>query len=208
MESTRTAENRIDFKDEGRIQAPDILFTERLMLRPLCPTDAAALFDACTSDAEVTRYLTWTAHVDVSETVEYIRQCRENGGQSGFVWIVMSRSDRKIMGVVECRVQDDAAALGYLFGREWWGKGYAREAVGAIADWAETVPQVRVLWGYCDTENAASKALLRKLGFRYYCVMPEKIICPALSEGEREALCFTRDVRRRAEPEEILRASA
>jgi ribosomal-protein-alanine N-acetyltransferase len=208
MEAGTTAPNRDLPPDHGQIRAKKIIFTERLVLRPLHQIDASALFDACTSDPEVTRYLTWAAHRDVSETIEYIKQCQENSGQSGFVWVVSARESGALIGVVECRIQDDAAAFGYLFGRAWWGRGYAKEAVGAVAGWVETIPQVRVLWAYCDTANAASKRLLGNLGFQFYCVMPEKIICPALSEGEREAHCYTRETRRQAMPQQVLRATA
>lgn len=208
MGTSTTAQNHIEAPDDVCIRMRRIFFTERLILRPLYRSDAPALFKACTSDPEVTRYLTWTTHVNVSETDEYIKQCHENGGQAGFVWAVVLKDRGELAGLVDCRIQEGAAALGYLFSRGCWGKGYAKEAVGAVTDWLETIRQLTVLWAYCDTENASSKGLLARLGFKFYCVMPEKIICPALSESEREAHCFTRAVPRITMPQQDRRASA
>ena len=42
--------------------------TERLILRRFETSDAQAMFDNWASDDEVTKYLTWPTHADVSVT--------------------------------------------------------------------------------------------------------------------------------------------
>ena len=43
--------------------------TERLILRRFELSDARAMYDNWASDGEVTKYLTWPTHADVSVTV-------------------------------------------------------------------------------------------------------------------------------------------
>ena len=55
--------------------------------------------------------------------------------------------------------------LGYWIGRKYWGQGYGTEAIGALVDYAfRTYPAERVGAGVFH-DNAASRALLEKLGF-------------------------------------------
>jgi RimJ/RimL family protein N-acetyltransferase len=55
--------------------------------------------------------------------------------------------------------------LGYWIGRSHWGRGYATEAVAALADYAfRTYPQDRIGAGVFE-DNPASRRVLEKLGF-------------------------------------------
>ena len=55
--------------------------------------------------------------------------------------------------------------LGYWIGRKYWGQGYGTEAIGALVDFAfRNYPAERVGAGVFH-DNAASRALLEKLGF-------------------------------------------
>lgn len=55
--------------------------------------------------------------------------------------------------------------LGYALGRDYWGKGYASEAAGAVVDFAfETLGLERVHAAYF-TRNPASGRVLEKVGF-------------------------------------------
>jgi ribosomal-protein-alanine N-acetyltransferase len=62
----------------------------------------------------------------------------------------------------------DGRELGYIMDREYWGKGYAFEALDAVLRhvWAleDTAPEAVV--ADVDPENEASLRLLRKLGFK------------------------------------------
>ena len=48
------------------------LETERLILRPFVQEDAAPMFHNWASDPEVTRFLTWPTHSDISVTIATI----------------------------------------------------------------------------------------------------------------------------------------
>lgn len=61
--------------------------------------------------------------------------------------------------------KDRPPALGYWLGEPYWGKGYATEAVGALVKAAVETGHCPVIAARARAENAASRAVLGKLGF-------------------------------------------
>ena len=57
--------------------------------------------------------------------------------------------------------------IGYNFGKEYWGHGYATETMGVIVDYAKNVLKVKELVGRYAKENQASGHVMEKLGFQY-----------------------------------------
>jgi RimJ/RimL family protein N-acetyltransferase len=53
-------------------RAPEIIQTKRLTLRRPCVDDAEAIFRNYASDPEVTRYLSWRTHRQLSDTRTYL----------------------------------------------------------------------------------------------------------------------------------------
>lgn len=56
--------------------------------------------------------------------------------------------------------------IGYGLQEEYWGRGYATEAVRAALNWALGQPGVVAVEAETDPENAASQRVLEKCGFR------------------------------------------
>ena len=56
----------------GRARAPELLVTERLVLRRPVEDDVSAIFERYASDPEVTRYLAWPRHVSLDDTRIFI----------------------------------------------------------------------------------------------------------------------------------------
>lgn len=55
--------------------------------------------------------------------------------------------------------------IGYGLLPEYWGQGYATEAVTAAVGWAAAQPGVRYVYAETDPENTASQRVLEKAGF-------------------------------------------
>ena len=60
---------------------------------------------------------------------------------------------------------DGSVEIGYGLEPEYWGKGYATEAVIAAVDWALKQPGVKRIEAETESENAASQRVLEKAGF-------------------------------------------
>jgi RimJ/RimL family protein N-acetyltransferase len=61
--------------------------------------------------------------------------------------------------------QDGVVELGYGLAPEVWGRGLATEAAGALVEWARADGRVERIVADVEPSNAASQAVLAKLGF-------------------------------------------
>lgn len=64
------------------------------------------------------------------------------------------------------REQVDSAEVGYRLGRQYWGQGYATEAVAGVLAWAFDTLNLHRVIALIDTRNARSIAVVERLGFR------------------------------------------
>jgi ribosomal-protein-alanine N-acetyltransferase len=145
------------------VSAPSTLTTKRLVLRRPVPGDARAMFDAYSSDPEVTRFLTWTTHENVERAHTFLRRCDAVWAEgSAYPWAITVAG--RLIGMIEVRLDGHRAEIGYAISRAAWGQGYATEAARAVVDWAVTQPAIRRVWAYTDVENAPSARVLEKIG--------------------------------------------
>jgi ribosomal-protein-alanine N-acetyltransferase len=141
--------------------------TERLRLRGFRPEDLPAHRAAVDDDAAVT----W-AHRRIPLPASLRRWADRLDGweRDGFgMWIVELAATGKIIGHAGLQRMDgtEHVELGYYLGRAAWGQGYATEAARATLRYGfETCGLARIV-AVVRPENAASRAVLDKLGFRH-----------------------------------------
>ena len=147
-----------------------ILTTERLTLRPLSVTDAPALF-AARSDAEVMRYWDWPAQTSVEQVENIIADHFDEVADGNVLWWVVALTpDGPAIG--ECDLSDidhhhRRAEVGFMFGRPYWGQGYAREAMESVIAHGFGGLGLERLAARLHAGNEASRRLLERLGFTY-----------------------------------------
>ncbi|MEO0978733.1 MAG: GNAT family N-acetyltransferase [Pseudomonadota bacterium] len=83
------------------------------------------------------------------------------------LWLVELKATGAPVGACGLVVRDDLDCpdLGYAFLEEARGKGYAREAAGAVLDFVRETMDLPMICAITHTENARSASLLLKLGF-------------------------------------------
>lgn len=90
-------------------------------------------------------------------------------------WAVTLRDTGEYIG--EClipRIVDSyLGEIGYLFLKEYWGKGYAQEAVTAIINYCFDTIKLSRLFATIDNKNERSKVFAEKLGFKFIALLPE-----------------------------------
>lgn len=173
------------------MRPPETVETARLRLRRPVLADAPALFERYTRDPEVTRYLTWRPHEDVTRTEAFLQRCAavwETG--EAFPWVIVLRTGNEPVGMIELRMQGHRAEVGYVLARSHWNQGYMTEAARAIVEWALSQPEVFRVWAVCDVENIASARLLEKVGMRRECVLGRWIVHPNVSKEPRDCYCY------------------
>jgi ribosomal-protein-alanine N-acetyltransferase len=170
---------------------PKILKTPRLRLRKVKFEDAEAIFREYAQDPEVTRYVSWQAHQSLDETRAYVRSCLlawDTG--KAFNWVVESREESRLMGMIVARVNPAKWELGFVLARRHWGCGYMTEAVKAVIDWAQRRGGIYRVWAVCDIDNGASARVMEKAGMRREGILKRWSIHPNISAEPRDSYCY------------------
>ena len=144
--------------------------TARLLLRPFRAEDGDAMFRNWTHDPEVTRFLTWQPHTDVSVSRQLAERWEEESKKPEiYQWaIVLKTLDEPIGSISVVRTNEKYAwaEMGYCIGRQWWGLGITAEALRATIEYLiREVGFVQII-AHHDTNNPNSGAVMRKAGMR------------------------------------------
>ena len=138
-----------------------MLKTERLVLRPFEETDAEGLH-AYLGDEEVVLYEPYGAMTMEECRLEAARRASDEA-----FWAVCL-ADGTLIGNLYLSGADEFGTreIGYVFARACWHKGYATEAARRLMAYAFERLATRRIIALCDTRNAASFALMERLGMR------------------------------------------
>jgi ribosomal-protein-alanine N-acetyltransferase len=147
-----------------------VLFTERLILRPLSPADAEPT--ARIMSPAIAR---WTASWTGVETPEQVgeRIARQlDTERLGFSFnraMVVAKTGELIgwTGVRRSDAEPERGSLGYWIGEAWFGQGYAKEAARAVLDAAWAALDIEVLEAAAQVGNLASHRILLGLGMQH-----------------------------------------
>jgi 8-oxo-dGTP diphosphatase len=148
------------------------LSTERLTLRPWQDSDATSLHRLL-NDWEVIRTLTRVPFpYSRKDAQSWIATSRERLGQGSAYNLAITGLDGEkeiLVGGIGLNVDpaNRAGDLGYWIGRAFWGHGVASEAADRLARWALANLDIDRLESVVLTDNAASMAVLRRVGFRH-----------------------------------------
>ena len=145
--------------------ARDRIETERLILRLPVLDDAQRLAQLA-NHIEIARCLSTMPHpYGVQEAEDFIAEVV--GMKTGVEFVVTLKPDAEVIGICGYGPahHGDSIDFGYWLGLDYWGKGYAGEAAGAVLTHAFCVGQVDVLETECNKDNPRSKRLLDGLGF-------------------------------------------
>jgi len=145
-------------------EAPRVIASARLVMRPVRASDAAALHEAY-RDPELMRWWSSAPHATLAETEAYLAPRVDLGSWRG--WAITRAGDDRAIGTLgSTQRRDDVAEIGYMLVRSAWGQGFAREAVSRLLDLLFHEEGQRRAFADVDPDNAASLGLLEALGFR------------------------------------------
>ena len=136
--------------------------TARLRLRPRTIDDADALHVNFT-DPEIMRWWSDAPHTSIEQTRAMFAKARPEWR----CWSITLKGNDTAIGFVAAgeKRQGNVTELGYFLARDHWGGGIAAEAISAVIDRLFAEGQRRV-FADTDPDNAPSRALLEKLGFK------------------------------------------
>ena len=144
------------------------LRTDRLILRPLVPSDAEALF-AVHSDPRVMRYWSCPPWTDLAQAEENIAKDRRALAAGEYLSLGIELADTtELIGtcsLFDFMPQCRRAELGYGLARACWGRGYMHEALQALLDFGFGELDLHRVEADVDPRNLASTRCLERLGF-------------------------------------------
>jgi RimJ/RimL family protein N-acetyltransferase len=144
--------------------------TARLRLRRFGDADLT-LFMAYRNDPVVARFQSWDG-ITEADAIAFVReqQTAPVGAPGEGLQIAIERRDSgRMIGDCMFKVMADdpcQAEIGYTLARDAQGQGFATEAVTALLAWAFPTFDLHRVIAVVDVENAASVALLERLGMR------------------------------------------
>lgn len=155
------------------------LATERLLLRRLAITDAAALH-AVFSDPEVMRYWSSTPWSTPEQAHEYIADANAALASGAMLRLgIECAVTGQLIGQVALYSfdqQNRRCDVGYALGRAHWGQGYLSEALAAMLGHGFAALNLNRVEADIDPRNSASARVLERLGFRQEGLMRERWI--------------------------------
>jgi [ribosomal protein S5]-alanine N-acetyltransferase len=150
-----------------------LLSTERLVLRPVTAGDHAALL-AHWTQPDVRRFLFDGAALSAAEVAETIEESLGDFAARGFgVWLIELGSAAGLVGTTGLRpLGDTGLEIFYSLAPGAWGHGYATEAARAVVEYGLGPLGLPEVLAEVDEGNAASVAVVRRLGMTPYAVVP------------------------------------
>jgi len=147
-----------------------VIETERLILRQFTLDDAQAFF-LCISDPEVWRYSRRPAQTSLEETTHSLKKLLQWYEKRTMVpWAIVLKEHQHLIGqfqMEEWSDEDHRAAVGYRLARQYWGKGYATEALHAVIAYLFENTTVNRIDAFTWSENVASARVMEKAGMRF-----------------------------------------
>lgn len=155
------------------------LYTERLLLRPMHPMDAEDMFDYA-KRPEVTRYLLWREHEDISFTRDYLNYIGRRYALGDFYdWAVVERESRRMIGTcgfTKIDTANNSGEIGYVLNPDFHRQGFGSEAVRAVLKFGFEELSLNRIEARFMQGNEASLALMRSVGMTFEGYMRDLIL--------------------------------
>lgn len=145
------------------------LTTDRLLLRQLTREDIPEVF-FLRSDPAVMQYVNREPAVTYKEVEDFID--RINGAIAANESVLWGMALKEKPGVIigniciwQFRKEDFRAEIGYVLHPEYWRKGYMKEAVNRVVQYAFETVKLHSLEAHISPDNIGSAGVLESTGF-------------------------------------------
>lgn len=141
-----------------------VLETERLALRAPRLADAKTVATLA-DDRRIAENTARMPHPYKTADAEgFITGVNKTGGEVAFL---ITLHDGTVIGGCGIMTQEQTPELGYWLGVDYWGQGFATEALHAVIDYAFTDLGHESLQAGARVTNPASRRVLEKCGFQW-----------------------------------------
>ncbi len=153
-----------------------ILETKRLLLREMTPEDFEALYRVL-ADPAIMQHYPYT--FDEERVRGWIERNMNRYREYGFgLWAVCLKDTGEMIGDCGLTLQningETLPEIGFHIRRDCQQKGYAKEAAGAVRDWAFRNTEYPALYSYCKYTNEPSFRTAESIGMHFACEYPDE----------------------------------
>lgn len=165
-------DDRLRYKngDKGAIATNGcpILITERLVLRAPHDEDLDALTNLA-NNIHIAKMLTRLPHPYTAAHARAFIEDVRSGNIGNCIYAITQADTGIFMGSCAIHNPDEEGRveIGYWLGEPYWGQGYATEVAHALVDLAFKVSDIECLYVSCKQDNAASRNVIKKVGFQH-----------------------------------------
>lgn len=133
--------------------------------------DAPDMFHNWASDDEVTRFMTWRSHADISLSELVISNwLTELRSSDCYRWCIAHRETGQVIGaidVVRLHKTTECAEIGYCLSRRYWNQGIMSEALYAVIEFLFSSVECNRIEACHHVGNPASGKVMQKCGMRF-----------------------------------------
>ncbi len=104
----------------------------------------------------------------VKDAEEFIERSQEKALKHESYNFMIFQNNTLLGGIALTDFNGPSCELGYWLGKQYWGNGFATEAVGGILKLGFDELKFNAIFAAYKIGNEASKNVLRKCGFHYY----------------------------------------
>ncbi len=155
--------------DLSIFSAPPTLVTERLILRKLAVSDYKDMYEY-SKMPETCRYLLWSPHDTPRFTKKYLSYLQGQYRNGSFYdFAVVEKESGKMIGTcgfTSFDLANNAAEVGYVLSPDFWGKGYAVEALRRLMRFGFHELELHRMEAKIMEGNDASMRVSEKCGMR------------------------------------------
>ena len=175
------------------MKPPEQIETERLLLRKPRMDDAPAVFSGWAKYPEVTHFLSWRPHENMTQTEALVKRSIDGwDGETNFRYLLEIKESSELAGMIELRLEKETfkVSFGYTGAYAQWGKGYMTEAARACIDWSFQQPGVVRVYATTDVDNIPSQRVLEKAGMQREGLLRKESIRPNMDPEPRDCYMY------------------
>ena len=145
-----------------------LIKTERLILRRYKESDIDAIYEIIT-DSRLATYIKFP-NLTKEEELENIKLWISEADESKYErWVIERISDGAVVGNIDVNTivkKHNYCNVGYTIRYDYWGNGYASEALKAVSDYLLDVRGYYLVECSCNELNKQSSKVMLKAGFK------------------------------------------
>ena len=154
------------------MQTIQIITTDRLILRSANNSDLDHLYNIVFSDPEVMSQAFAGKPLSRKQATDFFTSffdCDGNGMQLGVLTLKGAGTVIGFAGLLESTaIGKQDFEIGFVLGREFWGRGYATEIGLAQIEYGLAQKKCTRLLAFVSPQNEASKSVLLKIGMQHH----------------------------------------